>query len=125
MKQTFRMNIADLLPKDKKPKPNQKTILSIKRGALPLVPAYAITTDKSQDQTFKNVVIDLKLPNATDDIVAIYVPLLRVKRLADLIIWRHFDYKILLTKPSKSQLAELERLDKLYMKTQLRFSQPL
>ena len=86
------------------------------------MPAYSITTHKSQGQTLKNVVIDLKLPNATDDIAAIYVPLPRVKRLADLIILRHFDYKVLLTKPSKSQLAEIERLDKLYMETHLHFS---
>ncbi|CAF5110573.1 unnamed protein product, partial [Rotaria sp. Silwood1] len=101
----------------KKPKPNQKTILSIKRRALPLVPAYSITTHKSQGQTLNNVVIDLKLPNRTDDIAAIYVPLSRVKRLTDLVILRHFDYKTLLMKPSKSQLIEIERLDKLYIET--------
>ena len=120
---TFRIDIADILPKDKKPKSNQKTTLSIKRRALPLVPAYSITTHKSQGQTLSNVVIDLKLPNVTDEIAAIYVPLSRVKRLTDLIILRHFDYKILLTKPTKSQLAEIERLDKLYIETQLRFAQ--
>ncbi|CAF3623558.1 unnamed protein product [Rotaria sp. Silwood1] len=123
MEQTFRINIADVLPKDKKPKSNQKTILSIKRRALPLLPAYCITTHKSQGQTLNNVVIDLKLPNETDDIAAIYVPLSRVKRLADLIILIYFDYKILLLKPSKSQLAEIERLDKLYLETQMRFSE--
>ncbi|CAF3157305.1 unnamed protein product [Rotaria sp. Silwood2] len=123
IEQTFRINIADVLPKDKKPKSNQKTILSIKRRALPLVPAYCITTHKSQGQTLNNVVIDLKLPNKTDDIAAIYVPLSRVKRLADLIILRYFDYKILLMKPSKSQLAEIERQDKLYLETQMRFSE--
>jgi hypothetical protein len=123
MEHTFRIDIADILPKDKKPKSNQKTTLSIKRRALPLVPAYSITTHKSQGQTLSNVVIDLKLPNGTDEIAAIYVPLSRVKRLTDLIILRHFDYKILLTKPTKSQLAEIERLDKLYIETQLRFAQ--
>ena len=123
MEQTFRINIADILPKDKRLKSNQKAILSIKRRALPLVPAYSITTHKSQGQTLNKVVIDLKLPNGTDDIAAIYVPLSRVKRLSDLIILRHFDYKILLTKPSKSQLVEIERLDKLYIETQLRFAQ--
>ncbi|CAF4818303.1 unnamed protein product, partial [Rotaria sp. Silwood2] len=102
MEQTFRINIADILPKDKKPKSNQKTILSIKRRALTLVPAYSITTHKSRGQTLNNVVIDLQLPNRTDDIAAIYVPLSRVKRLTDLIILRHFDYKTLLMKPSKS-----------------------
>ena len=87
------------------------------------MPAYCITTHKSQGQTLNKVVIDLKLPNENDDIDAIYVPLSRVKRLADLIILRHLDYKVLLIKPSKSQLAEIERLDKLYLETQSRFSE--
>ncbi|CAF5102292.1 unnamed protein product, partial [Rotaria sp. Silwood1] len=71
MEQTFRVDISDILPKDKKPKPNWKAMLSIKRRALPLVPAYSITTHKSQGQTLSKVVIDLKLPNDTDDIVAV------------------------------------------------------
>ncbi|CAF5039162.1 unnamed protein product [Rotaria sp. Silwood1] len=123
VEQTFRVDIADILPKDKKLKSNKKAILSIKRRALPLVPAYCITTHKSQGQTLNNVVIDLKLPNETDDIAAVYVPLSRVKRLVDLVILRRFDYKVLLIKPSKSQLAEMERLDKLYINTQTRFSE--
>lgn len=121
MEQTFRVDIADILPKDKKSKSNQKAILSIKRRALPLVPAYCITTHKSQGQTLNKVVIDLKLPHETDDIAAVYVPLSRVKRLTDLVILRPFDYKILLIKPSKSQVTEMERLDKLYLNTQKRF----
>ncbi|CAF3216949.1 unnamed protein product [Rotaria sp. Silwood2] len=103
MEQTFRIDIADVLPKKKRSKLNQKVILSIKRRALPLVPAYSITTHKSQGQTLNNVIIDLKLPNETDDIAAIYVPLSRVKRLADLIILRHFDFKVLLMKPIVSE----------------------
>ena len=123
MEQTFRVDIADILPKDKRLKANRKATLSIKRRALPIVPAYSITTHKSQGQTIKNVVIDLKLPNENDDLASIYVPLSRVKRLADLIILRHFEYKVLLMKPSKSQTAEMERLDKLYTETQRRFSE--
>ncbi len=123
MEQTFRIDIADVLPKNKKPKANQKTVLSIKRRALPLVPAYCITTHKSQGQTLNKVVIDLKLPNETDDIAAVYVPLSRVKRLTDLIILRHFEHKVLLIKPNKSQLAEIDRLDKLYSETQIRFTE--
>jgi hypothetical protein len=67
-------------------------------------------------------VVDLKLPNETDDIAAVYVPLSRVKRLADLVILRHFDYKVLLIKPSNSQLVEIARLDKIHWETQIRFS---
>ncbi|CAF4318295.1 unnamed protein product [Rotaria magnacalcarata] len=121
IEQTFRVDVTDILPKGKKSTSNGKTILSIKRRALPFVPAYCITTHKSQGQTLNKVVIDLKLPNETDDIAAVYVPLSRVKRLADLIILRQFDYKVLLIKPSKSQIAEIERLDKLYIDTQTRF----
>ncbi|CAF1440299.1 unnamed protein product [Adineta ricciae] len=102
-------------------KSNQKTILSIKRTALPLVPAYCITTHKSQGQTLSKVVIDLKLPNETDDIAAVYVPLSRVKRLVDLAIIRPFDNKVLLMKPSKSQVTEMERLDQLFLNTRSRF----
>jgi hypothetical protein len=123
MEQTFPVDIADILPKDKKSKSNRKAILSIKRRALPFVPAYCITTHKSQGQTLNKVVIDLKLPNETDDIAAVYVPLSRVKRLDDLVILRPFDYKVLLIKPSRSQIIEMERLDKLYLDTQKRFSE--
>ncbi|CAM4912778.1 unnamed protein product [Rotaria socialis] len=121
MEQTFRVDVTDILPKGKRSTSNGKAILSIKRRALPFVPTDCITTHKSQGQTLNKVVIDLKLPNETDDIAAVYAPLSRVKRLADLIILRQFDYKVLLIKPSKSQIAEIERLDKLYLDTQTRF----
>ncbi|CAF1468535.1 unnamed protein product [Adineta ricciae] len=123
VEQTFRVDVADILPKDKKPKSNQKTVLSIKRSALPLVSAYCITTHKSQGQTLNKVVVDLKLPNETEDIAAVYVPSSRVKRLGDLAILRPFDYKVLLMKPNKSQVAEIERLDQLYISTQRRLSE--
>lgn len=123
VEQNFRVDISDMLSKVKKSKSNQNSFLSIKRRALPLVPAYCITTHKSQGQTLNKVVIDLKLPNEMDDIAAVYVPLSRVKRLADLVILRPFDYKVLLIKPSKSQLAEMERLDKLYIETQTAFAE--
>ena len=123
IEQTFRVDISDILLEDKRTRSNQKAVLSVKRHALPLVPAYCITTHKSQGQSLSKIVIDLKLPNETDDIAAVYVPLSRVKRLSDLVILRHFDYKVLLIKPSKSQVAEMERLDKLYLETQTRFAE--
>ncbi|CAF2895747.1 unnamed protein product [Rotaria sp. Silwood2] len=123
MEQTFRVDIGDMLPKDKKPKSNRKTVLSIKRRALLLVPAYCTTTYKIQGQTLNKVVMDLKMPNETDDTAAVYVPLSQVKRLTDYVILQYFDYKVLLIKPSKSQLVEIERLDKLYLETQARFSE--
>ncbi|CAF4539433.1 unnamed protein product [Rotaria socialis] len=44
MEQTFQINITDVLPEDMRPKSNRMATLSIKRCALPLVPAYCITT---------------------------------------------------------------------------------
>ena len=123
IEQTFRVDISDILPKDKRPRSNKKAVLSVKRRALPLVPTYCSTTHKSQGQTLSKVVIDLKLPNETDGIAAVCVPLSRVKRLTELVILRHFDYKVLLIKPSKPQVAEMERLDKLYLETQTRFAE--
>ncbi|CAF2089237.1 unnamed protein product, partial [Rotaria magnacalcarata] len=123
MEQTFRVDMSDIILKDKKNKSIRKPLLSIKRRALPIVPAYCITTHKSQGQTLNKVVIDLKLPSETDDIAAVYVPLSRVKRLVDLVILRYFDFKVLKIKPSKSQITEMERLDKLFLETQDRFSE--
>ena len=123
VEQTFRINVNDLVPKTTNSNATKKAMLSIKRRALPLVPAYCITTHKSQGQTLGKVVIDLKLPNETDDIAAVYVPLSRVKRLTDLLILRHFEDKVLLIKPAPSQLAEIKRLDQLYNRTEKRFSQ--
>ncbi|CAF1319650.1 unnamed protein product [Adineta ricciae] len=122
VEQIFCVDIPNILPKQKKPKSNQKAVLSIKRSALSLVPAYCITTHKSRGQTLCKVVIDLKLPNETDDIAAVYVPLSRVKRLADLAILRPFDYRVLLMKPSTSQVTEMEKLDPLFLNIRSRFS---
>ena len=83
------------------------------------MPADSIATHKSQGQTLNNVVIDLELPSATDDIATVYGSLSRVKRVIDLMRLRYFDYKILLMKPIKPQLAERVRLDKLYIEAPL------
>ncbi|CAF1467844.1 unnamed protein product [Adineta steineri] len=123
MEQTFRVDVTNILPKKKKPESNQKAMLSIKRRALPVVPACCIITHKSQGQTLSKAVIDLKLPNETEDIAAVYVLLSRLKQLIDVAILRPFDYEVLRIKPSKSQVAEIERLDKLYIDTQFRFSE--
>ncbi|CAF4170170.1 unnamed protein product, partial [Rotaria sordida] len=43
--------------------------------------------------------IDLKLPNETEDIAAVYVPLSHVKRFVNLVILWQFNYKVLIIKP--------------------------
>ncbi|CAF1460739.1 unnamed protein product, partial [Adineta steineri] len=75
--------------------------------ALPLVPAYCITTHKSQGQTLSKAVIDLKLPNETEDIAAVYVPLSRLKCLIDVAIFRPFDYNVLRIKPKMHKYETL------------------
>jgi hypothetical protein len=112
--QTFFCNLKDLLPEivTKLTKANKRTTkLSIKRKALPLIPAYSITTHKSQGQTLNKIIVDLVMPPGPIEVASIYVPLSRVKRLDDLLILRPFDSSCLQVKPSTSQLAEIQRLE--------------
>ena len=94
----------------------------MKRKALPLVPAYSITTHKSQGQTLPKIIVDLVMPPGPVELASIYVPLSRVKRLQDLLILRPFQFDVLQKKPSKSQLDELRRLNIIAKKTYQRFS---
>ncbi|CAF1653105.1 unnamed protein product, partial [Adineta ricciae] len=67
-----------------------KASVSVKRKALPLIPAYSITTHKSQGQTLPKIVIDLNMPPGTVEVASAYVPLSRVQRLSDLVILQDF-----------------------------------
>ncbi|CAF2787854.1 unnamed protein product [Rotaria sp. Silwood2] len=63
---------------------NKKTTkLSVKRRALPLIPAYSMTTHKSQGQTLGKIIVDLVMPPGPLEVASVYVPLSRVKRLDD------------------------------------------
>ncbi len=112
--QTFLFDIKELLTENasKTTKLTKRTAkMSIKRKALPLVPAYSITTHKSQGQTLGKVIIDLVVPPGPVEIASTYVPLSRVKRLEDLLILRPFKFETLQVKPTAAQLEELNRLD--------------
>ncbi|CAF4231603.1 unnamed protein product [Adineta steineri] len=98
------------------------TKISIKRKALPLIPAYSITTHKSQGQTLGRIIVDLVTPPGPVEVASVYVPLSRVKRLDDLLIVRPFDFSSLQVKPSPAQLEELNRLDKIAQNTQEYFA---
>ena len=100
---------------------NRGTKISIKRKALPLIPAYSITTHKSQGRTMPKIIVDLVIPPGPIEVVSIYVPLSRVKRLNDLLILRPFQFSNLQIKPSAAQLQELKRLQKLGEETGKRF----
>ncbi|CAF2952367.1 unnamed protein product [Rotaria sp. Silwood2] len=98
------------------------TKISIKRKALPLIPAYSITTHKSQGQTLRKIIVDLVTPPGPVEVASIYVPLSHVKRVDDLLIVRPFEFSSLQVKPSAAQLQELKRLDTIAKKTQKSFA---
>ena len=99
-----------------------KTTISVKRRGLPLVPAYSITTHKSQGQTLPKIIIDLNMPPGMVEVASAYVPLSRVKQLADIAILRDFDISALRIKPSKGQMDELSRLSVIFGETKRRYS---
>ncbi|CAF4386937.1 unnamed protein product, partial [Didymodactylos carnosus] len=51
------------------------TTINVKRRGLPLVPAYSITTHKSQGQTLAKIIIDLYIPPRMREVASAYVPL--------------------------------------------------
>ena len=118
--QTFSFDLDELLPRvaSKAAKfTKRSTKITVKRTALPLVPAFSITTHKSQGQTLSKIIIDLVMPPGPMELASIYVPLSRVKRLEDLIILRPFPQDVLQLKPNNAQLEELNRLDTIIKKT--------
>ena len=87
-----------------------KTTINVKRKGLPLVPAYSITTHKSQGQTLPKIIIDLNMPPGMVEVASAYIPLSQVQQLKDLFILQDFSISALQVKPSKGQIAELKRL---------------
>lgn len=100
-----------------------KTNITVKRKALPLIPAYSITTHKSQGQTLPKIVIDLNMPPGAVEVASAYVPLSRVKKLEDLVILQDFSIDVLRVKPSRGQIDELKRLANLFEQTKQRYIQ--
>lgn len=94
----------------------------MKRRGLPLVPAYSITTHKSQGQTLSKIIIDLNMPPGAVEVASAYVPLSRVQRLIDLVILQDFNIKVLQVKPSKAQINELSRLKDLFQQTKQKYA---
>lgn len=97
-----------------------KTTISVKRKTLPLIPAYSITTHKSQGQTLRKIAIDLNMPPGIVEVASAYVPLSRVQQLTDLVILQDFNISALQVKPSKGQLAEINRLGRIFEQTKQR-----
>ncbi|CAF4275882.1 unnamed protein product, partial [Rotaria magnacalcarata] len=126
--QTFLFDVKELLAENvsKAAKINKKTTkISIKRKALPLIPAYSMTTHKSQGQTLDKIIIDLVMPPGPLEVASVYVPLSQVKWLDDLLIIRSFEFAALQVKPSTAQREELKRLDRIAKSTPKRFPIPM
>ncbi|CAF3400609.1 unnamed protein product [Rotaria socialis] len=122
--QIFLFDVKELLAENvaKAAKINKKnTKISIKRKALPLIPAYSMTTHKSQGQTLGKIIIDLVMPPGPVEVASVYVPQSRVKQLDDLQIIRPFEFTALQVKPSTAQREELKRLDRIAKTTPKRF----
>jgi hypothetical protein len=100
-----------------------KATISVKRKALPLIPAYSITTHKSQGQTLPKIIIDLNMPPGMVEVASAYVPLSRVQQLSDLVILQDFSITALQVKPSKGQVSELNRLAVLFEQTKKCYAQ--
>jgi hypothetical protein len=128
VEKTFKVNVEKLyadkgpimkISKNKK----LKTTISVKRKTLPLIPAYSITTHKSQGQTLPKIVLDLNMPPGMIEVASAYVPLSRVQHLTDLIILQDFSINALQVKPSRAQIAELARLVAIFEQTKRRYPQ--
>ena len=127
VEKTFDVNLEKLyadkgpimkISKDKK----LKTTISVKRRTLPLIPAYSITTHKSQGQTLPKIVLDLNMPPGMIEVASAYVPLSRVQQLTDLVILQDFNISALQVKPSKGQIAELNRLTVIFEQTKQHYA---
>ena len=127
VEKTFEVNLEKLYPDKRsmfKALSNKKckTTISVKRRGLPLVPAYSITTHKSQGQTLPKIIIDLNMPPGIVEVASAYVPLSRVQQLTDVAVLRDFDISALRVKPSKGQKDELARLAVLFQETKRRYA---
>jgi hypothetical protein len=123
--QSFLFDIKQLLtstdPKAARTK-KKTTNISIKRKALPLVPAYSMTTHKSQGQTIAKIIVDLVTPPGPIEVASVYVPLSRVKRLDDLLVVRPFEFSSLQVRPSVAQIDEINRMSVIANETKKRFA---
>ena len=123
--QSFLFDVKQLLPSaDQRAARTKKRAanITIKRKALPLVPAYSMTTHKSQGQTIAKIIVDLVTPPGPIEVASVYVPLSRVKRLDDLLVVRPFEFSSLQVRPSVAQMEEINRMNVIANETKKRFA---
>lgn len=102
-------------------KPKQ---FSVKRVQFSIIPAYAITTYKSQGQTMIRIVIDLILPPfACKEIATAYVPLSRAQTLDNILILRDFEFASINISQTFNQKLEIDKINKMNLDTKILFDQ--
>ena len=88
--------------------PGKQKDVSVNRTHFPLVPRFSCTAHKSQGKTLSKAIVDLVPLKRGVGIEFAYVPLSRVRRLADLTILRPFNPSILRAKVNKGCAAMME-----------------
>ena len=87
---------------------------NIARLQLPLLPSYAYTDYKSQGRTLERAVVDIE---SAQSLQGVYVMLSRVRSLGGLAVLRPFSSHKILSRLSQELRDELDRLDRLDVKT--------
>ncbi|CAF4463540.1 unnamed protein product [Didymodactylos carnosus] len=101
VEETFEVKCKELLTEEERRKRMKKTKLKVTRKQFPFVPAYSITTYKSQGQTLPKIIVDLVFPpGSRPQVAAAYVPVSRVKKLDNLIFLRPFPISALQVRPN-------------------------
>ncbi|KAH9852943.1 hypothetical protein C2E23DRAFT_709153, partial [Lenzites betulinus] len=91
-----------------------KTVKSVSRKQLPLLPAYAYTDYKSQGKSLTRAIVDIESANSLQ---GIYVMLSRVRSLEGLLVLRPFSVAKLCARLSQELRQELARIDVLVQRT--------
>jgi hypothetical protein len=104
-------------------KNRQKSSVTISRCQFPLIPSYAITDYKSQGDSLKSAILDIRKPPTGTwmSYFAIYVLLSRIASLNGLFIMYDFDESVFQSRPPDDIKSFMSRLKELDMATQVEF----
>ena len=94
--------------------PHSHVHSSFQRSQLPITPAFAITTHKSQGTTLDSTILNLESCFSTE---AVYVMLLRVKKSDNICIFQPFHRTKITTRISEDLRKEFQRLEFLHTET--------
>lgn len=101
--------------------PYSKANCTIHRKQLPIVPAYAVTSHKSQGQTYPKCLVDLNDCKGSE---SPYVMLSRATSLQNVIILRPFNIGKIQCRQSEDSRTEFRRLGLLRLQTTIQYGSP-